>query len=190
MARLGITQEQVNDTANTLINEGIAVTVQSLRDRLASGSFSTLSKYLSVWKTERDKTSKTTVPEPPALIEKAFKQVWAMAWQATQDEVKAERDGLETTRKQFEFEKTELLSEVTHLETQLDSKEQETEELKQLVASEQEKISVLSQDFTALQIENAGLVEKCKTLASFEAQIQHLQNQLIELAKGNKATKK
>lgn len=189
MARQGITQEQVNETADTLINEGIAVTVQTLRDRLGSGSFSTLSKHLTLWKTGQDKVGKVEIPELPVKVDQAFKQVWAVVWKATQDEVKAERENLETLRKQFEAEKNELLGEVTKLESQLETKEQETEELKSLLVNEKAKSTLLEQEKTALLIENAGLTEKCKTIASLEAQVQNLQSQLIEIAKGNKATK-
>jgi regulator of replication initiation timing len=189
MARQGITQEQVNETANMLINDGIIVTVQTLRDRLGSGSFSTLSKHLTVWKTGQDKIGKIDIPELPAKVDQAFKQVWAIVWKATQDDVKAERESLETTRKNFEVEKNELLSEVTKLESQLETKEQEIEEVKNSLISEKEKSDLLITEKTALQIENARLSEKCKTVESLEIQVKNLQDQLIEIAKGNKITK-
>ncbi len=47
MARLGISEEQVFTAAKELSEEGIAPTVQAVRKRIGSGSFSTINKHLS-----------------------------------------------------------------------------------------------------------------------------------------------
>lgn len=185
MARLGLTYEQVADAADGLINSGTAVTVQTLRDKLGSGSYSTLSKHLTAWKEKQEQAGKLDIPEMPANVDQAFGQVWAVVWKATQEEVKAEREALEATRKGFEAEKKELLAEVEKLEQEKEQAESELEKSTEALADEKEKSALLEKEKTVLQIENAGLSEKCKAVSALEAQVKELQAQLVEIAKAS-----
>jgi hypothetical protein len=63
---MAITREQVFEAAETLSREGEEPTYITVRERLGSGSFSTISKYLREWKAagkgKDEGTAEVTVP--------------------------------------------------------------------------------------------------------------------------------
>jgi len=50
MARPGITQEEVFQAANEMLGQGISPTIELIRQKLQTGSNSTISNYLRVWR--------------------------------------------------------------------------------------------------------------------------------------------
>jgi len=77
MARQGITREQVFAAAEELREEGIAPTVQTVRERIGSGSFSTINAHLGAWKEQNAGVAVAAIPAIPDKVQAAFVQMWA-----------------------------------------------------------------------------------------------------------------
>ena len=65
MGRPGIEQGKVREVIDELDAEGKAISVTSIRERLGSGSYSTLGAVLAAWRRERAKAVLPTVPAIP-----------------------------------------------------------------------------------------------------------------------------
>ena len=68
MARPGITQEQVFEAATALQDEGTVPTVQSVRERIGSGSYTTITPMLNAWRDEHAKSAPAHVPDIPETV--------------------------------------------------------------------------------------------------------------------------
>ena len=65
MGRPGIEPEKIREVISELDAEGKAISVTSIRERLGSGSYSTLSGVLAKWRKERAEAVLPTVPAIP-----------------------------------------------------------------------------------------------------------------------------
>ena len=121
MPRTGVTREQVFEAADALAAEGIQPTAKRVRDR-TGGSFSTLTPHLAAWKDERGGQGVANIPDMPESIAGAARAMWAAAWNAAQEAVKTERDGLTAARREMDKERAEMAAEIVDLETKLDAR--------------------------------------------------------------------
>jgi hypothetical protein len=97
---MAITKEQVFDAADLLSRAGTDPTYLNVRSQLGSGSFSTIQKYLRLWKESRGETSPSTqeydVPEHVFTTARNFaKEIWRVSNGAFAGKVAALRDELE-----------------------------------------------------------------------------------------------
>ena len=104
MARSGITKEQVYEAAGALLEEGTVPTVQSVRERIGSGSYSTVSSHLAQWRQEHGQVP-ANIPEMPEKVLGVFHQAWATAIRTAQDHVETQREALEAMRREMNQEK-------------------------------------------------------------------------------------
>jgi hypothetical protein len=79
MARQGITGEQIFTAADELRDEGIAPTVQTVRERIGSGSFSTINTHLGEWKAHNTGAAVADIPAIPDKVQAVFAQIWLFA---------------------------------------------------------------------------------------------------------------
>jgi hypothetical protein len=124
MPRTGVTRDQVFEAADALAQEGTQPTAKLVRDR-TGGSFSTITPHLAAWKDERGGRGISNIPDMPESVANANWAVWAAAWNAAQDAIKTERDGLSAARRELEKERAEMASEIVELEAKLDASEGE-----------------------------------------------------------------
>jgi chromosome segregation ATPase len=162
MARQGITQEQVFAAAEALLQEGQGVTVSSIRERIGSGSYSTISTLLAQWKQANDNRRPADIPELPASVENALRHVWALAWKETQDRIKVERDGLEAARREMERETRDMAGEIARLEAENTAQGDDIKRLEGLLAEQSKALSEAENAKQALSVENARLDERVK----------------------------
>ncbi len=80
MARPGITQGQVFEVAETLVAEGLAPTVPLVRERLGSGSFTTLGEHLRAWKEKHAAAAVAEIHDMPEKVRAAFQLAWQVAF--------------------------------------------------------------------------------------------------------------
>ena len=116
MARSGITKEQVFETAAALAEEGTRPTVNNIRERLGSGSYSTITAHLAAW---REDSAAVVAPAPsdiPEAVQSSFGRVWALANKAARDELETQREAFENLRREMDTERGELLAEIARLE--------------------------------------------------------------------------
>ena len=94
MARQGISREQVFDAAGALLDEGTSPTVQAVRERIGSGSFTTINRHLDEWRKEHAGQAPANIPDMPDKVMMAFQQVWAAAARAAQEDTETQRQAL------------------------------------------------------------------------------------------------
>jgi acyl carrier protein phosphodiesterase len=123
MARFGVTQEQVSQIAERLKSEGIPVTPRLVRERLGSGSYSTICQYLKVWREKQEALAKPQVPEIPAFFGPMTERLWETAWEYALAQLAFERRGIEAMKHEFERERHELMQEIERLEQKIEELE-------------------------------------------------------------------
>lgn len=160
MARPGIADTQVVEAAEALLREGSDVTVAAVRERIGSGSYSTINAALSKWRQEQGNRSPANLPDMPQAVVSALKQVWAIAWQSTQELIAAEREALEVMRRQMLQEQRDMEAEIARLEAEGQQAKAKAMDLERSLEEERARKSAAEQALVELKIEAAGLREK------------------------------
>ena len=179
MARPGITQEQILQTIQQLEGEGMETTVTAIRERLGTGSYTTISQVLQNWRQERVRTSRPPVPEVPDQVSGLFRQLWAESWRAADAVAAGEREAAAQERAAYEAQLQEMQNEIARLEQALASLQAETD---QLAAAHAETSRALQ---TAL-IEHAQAAASVSLLQEDIVQLRAGHLQILEA--GQKAT--
>lgn len=186
MPRVGITRDQVFETATTLAEEGIQPTVKLIRDKIG-GSYSTITPLFAAWKDERSTTNVTSIPDMPEGVAAACRTLWANAWKVAQDAVKAEREGLTAARQHLEQERVELTTEIGTLEAKLEALEEERDVLARKAAETEKGQILATNELNRLRVDNARLEERLANLSDrtdeLREQVRHLGGELASIAK-------
>jgi colicin import membrane protein len=177
MPRPGITREQVFEAADALAAEGTQPTAKLVRDR-TGGSFSTITPHLAAWKDERGGRGVANIPDMPESVAGAARAVWAAAWNAAQEAIKTERDGLSAARRALEKEHAELAQEIVELEAKLDTMQAERDSLAATLEAETKRHREAEEKMGDLRIENARLGER---IANTERRADELRDQVTRL---------
>jgi colicin import membrane protein len=177
MPRTGVTREQVFEAADALAQEGIQPTAKLVRDR-TGGSFSTITPHLAAWKDERGGRGVANIPDMPESVAGAARAMWAAAWNAAEEAVKTERDGLSAARREMEKERAEMASEIVELEAKLDASEGERTSLAATLEAETKRNRQAEEKMSGLRIENARLEER---IANTEKRADELRDQVTRL---------
>ena len=187
--RQGVSKQQIFKTATQLLEEGINVSVQSVRDRIGSGSFTTITKYLAEWR-EETPDQPADIPEIPASVQGAFTQIWAKASQLAQENLKTQSEALETARNEIEHEKSTMADEIERLEKELEAQIELQETTSQELEIERQNKTNAMESLTTLSIENAKINEQLKSCESLnksaKREIVRLEKQLQEEASRSK----
>ena len=78
MARPGVNYETIKHAAVKLLSQGIAPSVQKIRETLGTGSNTTIAEYLKVW---RDEYAQKTIHHLPATLPKELITSIEVLWQ-------------------------------------------------------------------------------------------------------------
>ncbi len=193
MARQGITPDQVHTAATALSEEGVSPTVQAVRERIGSGSYTTISAHLTGWRSEHAGQVPANIPDMPEKVGAAFHQVWSVAARAAQEDVETQRQALEAMRREMEKEKADMGAEIERLERGLDAADQRGVQLAQDLGKEQRAGAEKGERVTALTVENARLDERVKAAEArgeeFRTQVESLQGKLADMARVVEAKK-
>ncbi len=162
MARQGISKEQVYTAAAELREEGTAPTVQAVRERIGSGSFSTINTHLSEWKTENAAQAVADIPDMPEKIEAAFKQIWTTATRSAQEGFDTQREALEAVKKEMGRERASMAEEIERLEGDLEETSTKAAQLETDLTAERQAGEEKVGQVTALTIDKTRLEEQVK----------------------------
>jgi len=116
MARPGVTPERIGDVIKQLEAEGAEVTVTALRERLGSGSYSTLGAVLNDWRREQARAARPAIPEVPETLAPLLRHLWAEAWKSADAFHEPERQAFARERAGAEAVKQEMAAEIVRLE--------------------------------------------------------------------------
>ena len=118
MARIGITQEQVFDTAERLRAEQQPVNVQSVRAALGAGSFTTISVHLRRWQEQAQLAAALTAPpELEAVARRAVHAIWHAAAQISCREIELARHRAQVQVEEMQQHYAAAVQEIARLET-------------------------------------------------------------------------
>jgi hypothetical protein len=138
MTRTTVAPEQILEIIRQLDAEGSEPTVTNVRERLGSGSYTTIGTVLYEWRRTRTGDRQSAAPEPPASLRVATNLFWKEAWKAAQAALDVERQSFEQDRAAHLKERGEMLAEISRLEgegaesrRQVDSSKEETARLSQ-----------------------------------------------------------
>lgn len=162
MARQGITQEQVFEVAEALAAEGIAPTVPLLRERLGSGSFTTLGAHLKGWKEKHTAKSVSEVHDMPEKVRAAFQQAWQVAFRSAQADVETQRQALEAMRREMDREQREMTDEIRRLERDLEAATERGDRLDSTLVEARRSGEEKDRRLMALEVSSARLEERAK----------------------------
>ena len=79
MARPGVTPARIGEVIKQLEAEGAEVTVTALRERLGTGSYSTLGAVLNDWRREQARTARPAIPEVPETLAHLLRHLLEMS---------------------------------------------------------------------------------------------------------------
>ncbi len=194
MGRTGISKKQVFEAAGALTDEGISATVQSVRQRIGSGSFSTISSHLADWKAEHAGQGPANIPDMPGKVTLAFAQVWATAAGAAQEEVETQRQALEVLRREMEKDKASMAAEIERLEKAQDAAAAKVDGLEEDLETATQGREEAGEQAAELRIENARLDERAKAAeiraGEFKAQLESLQADFAAAVRAGKPSSK
>jgi chromosome segregation ATPase len=162
MARQGIKKEQVYTAAAELCEEGIAPTVQAVRERIGSGSFSTINTHLADWKAENAAQGPADIPAMPEKVQEAFTRIWATAARSAQEDVETQREALEAMRREMDKERAAMAEEIERLEKALEETAARAAQFEADLTQEREAGEEKAGRVTALTIEKTRLEEQVK----------------------------
>ena len=185
MGRAGITREQVHEAAQALLEEGITPTAPAVRERLGSGSYTTINAHLAEWRSQNPQTP-ANVPEMPERVRSAMHQIWAQATAAAQSGLETDRQALAAMRRELDKERADMDAEIRRLERELDDAKEQVEHLQASFSKAQADTREAQSQILDLKVENARLGERNANAEDraeeFRDQVQGLQKELAQLA--------
>lgn len=195
MARPGITKEQIIQAADTLLQEtGAMPTVQAVRERIGSGSYTTINTTLTEWRKEYAERIIADVPAMPDKVQAAFNQAWSIAVRQTQEDMEAERQAIDTKRREMEKEHAGMSAEIEQLEKALEEAIEKTGRIEEELNREKQAREETTKKLDESSIENARLDERAKAAEAradeMKKQIEDLQEKMAEIAKRRTEAKK
>src|SRR5262245_52336534 len=141
MARPGVGAERIAEVIRQLEAEGIEPTVTAIRERLGSGSFSTIGAVLSDWRQSRANEARPAVPEPSDPVRGLFGQLWAEVWNSAMKVHEPERQAFARDRQEYERTKAEMLSEIERLEAEFEKEKQTAARTIEVLTDERDRLA-------------------------------------------------
>ena len=160
MSRLGITYDEVADAARSIETNGETPTIDKIRSFLGeTGSNTTISKYLNMWRRQtlplsKDKENKV---ETPDIVKAAVDRVWQDMREQTDSEIEAIKS--EAQRLVEDAEKK-----TQSAETNFNVLKSEHDQLQELHQAQRAEKELLLLDVKNLREEQALLRERFKAL--------------------------
>src|SRR5512135_3869021 len=150
MARPGVGTEKIIQVIREVEAAGREPTATSVRERLGSGSYTTIAAVLADWRREKASQMPAQIPEPPEGLRQLFTQLWAEAWKAALNVHEPERLAFARARQEHERINSEMVAEIARLEGEL---ERETEETARTLQGLQAQLTALTEERDRLRDE-------------------------------------
>lgn len=171
MARIGVDYETIKQTAVKLLSQGIAPSVQKIREELGTGSNTTIAEHLKVW---RDEYAKKTIHHLPANMPKELISTFEVLWQTAMEQA---QNQLAEYKKAFDSEHATILQKERDAEKVINDIKLKVEELSQQLNRQLSSNQKLSVD---LAIANERLLKQDEALTNQKNQYENRFNRLYE----------
>src|SRR5512135_2064168 len=116
MARPGVGTEKIIQVIREVEAAGREPTATSVRERLGSGSYTTIAAVLADLRREKASQMRAEIPEPPEGLRHLFTQLWAEAWKAALNVHEPERQAFARARAEHGQITSEMAAEIARLE--------------------------------------------------------------------------
>lgn len=117
MARNGISYNDVKQAIDEMQSEGLNPTIAGLRERLGTGSFTTISEHLKRWRSERQQQPMVAGGSPaPDNLNSMVQAVWQQAREDATKELESYKQEIQKTLDQAESEKQEAIEQAVATE--------------------------------------------------------------------------
>jgi len=125
---MAITQEQIFQVADTLVEQGRDPTLASVRTALGGGSFTTISETMKAWRARKDAARQAHILPPPAALQEYMNrtgadlvaQAWQQAQAAAEARLESERAALAEARVELEVEARQAAELADQMELELE----------------------------------------------------------------------
>src|SRR3974377_1211627 len=114
-----INQDRIREAIKELEAEKKEVNAIAIRERLGSGSYSTIAAVLATWRREQAAAVRPIVPEMPEALTHLLRHLWAEAWKAADSNHEPERETFQRERAEHEQQRAEKDHEIARLEAEL-----------------------------------------------------------------------
>ncbi len=120
MARQIVTQQAVTESAETLVAEGVEPSIVTVQARIGGGSYSTVKKFLDIWK-EAKAQADASAPQTPAQVQAKGQEfaraLWVLASRQAQSEVQQAKDAAQAEIAIVRKELADATNEIARLES-------------------------------------------------------------------------
>jgi colicin import membrane protein len=184
MARVGITYEQVNAMANAIMGEGMRPTIESIRQRLGTGSPNTIHRHLTAWRAAKPVQIEQKIELPSSILVAIAAEIERAAAAARAEiesrliELQSEAESLAETGETLETEIDRLTALLAQAEATIKDKAEENAELNNAIALL--KSQVKREQETA----EAARVDKAKNellISGYEREINNLHLKIAQI---------
>lgn len=188
MANVGIEKQDVFGAADEILAGGKEPTIQAIREKLGTGSLTTISKHLKDW--QASKRNQSPIAKAPLAFELAAQNLWTLAFREAERLLQAQREALALDQQRWEEEKKFFSGEVERLEIEKISQEKKIKELsdslgRELTVRDQlsRAVSEAGEHRARLQGEIDALKERLKDESERGLR---LEKEISSIAKGKK----
>jgi outer membrane murein-binding lipoprotein Lpp len=190
-----INQDKIREAIKELEAEKKEVNAITIRERLGSGSYSTIAAVLAAWRREQAAAVRPIIPEMPETLTHILRHLWAEAWKAADSAHESERQAREREEIEHKRLQAEMGQEITRLEAELARVESERESARAASTKAEEELArerverakaestvgTLQAEMTKLRAESHKALE---TVTAWVERASRAEARLEELAKG------
>lgn len=148
MARIGIQYEDVKHAAIHLLSQGIAPSVQKIREKLGTGSNTTIAEHLNLW---REEYATQEIHHLPANMPKELISVIDVLWQTAMEQA---ANQLAVTKKALSEQQEKLQQEKPLIEQKLSAFQTRLNDF-------QQQLEIKNAQLHTVQMKCAVLQERC-----------------------------
>jgi predicted RNase H-like nuclease (RuvC/YqgF family) len=174
----GIREEQVFEAADRIKEKGGSPTLQLIREELGTGSFATISKFLSQWKMVR--ATKQEIPNIPPEFNNYIKKFWAFCYKEAAANLETEKEAFRTERANLSEERNDLLKIIERLEEESSFSLTEKMRIEKKLEAANQQINQLNEDLATKKAQLAAT--EIRRLESTE-RADRIEQQLANLLK-------
>ena len=167
MARQIVTSERVAEIANALVLEGQEPSIVAVQAQIGGGSYSTVKRYLDVWRQERAEAAASAPDMPSEIAAKGSefaRAVWGMASRQAQRDAQVVKDAAAKAEAALRGELVGAQAEIARLE-QTDAHQAET------IEQQAAKLREIELALAEAQAQARRVPELESTLADTRAQL-------------------
>ncbi|MBB1488754.1 DNA-binding protein [Oceanospirillum sediminis] len=180
MARSGISYDEVKLAIDEMLAEGLNPTIAGLREKLGTGSFTTISEHLKRWRGERqEKPVAATGTPAPETLSGMMQSLWQQAREEANKELEQYKEKIDQEVKSALEEKQKALESALETEKKNSWLEDKNTELQNRISESERLTGQLQEQNQALteEVELAGKQLEAVKKTAKEQQDAHLEKE-------------